>query len=98
LREEADEGEKGEDIFGRLYFPAIDINRVGEGLEGIEGDTYWKDDIDKQGVSREMEELAKFRNKEVVIFESGENQQVDDDVEGSPQFSLLSGRCQIAVN
>ena len=90
LRKEADEGKKGKDVFGGLYLSAININGIREGLEGIERDAYRKDDIDKQGISREMEELAKFGNKKVVIFESSENQQIEDNVEGCPSFSFLS--------
>lgn len=55
--------------------------------------------MDKQTFGRKVKQTAKFSDKKVVILEYRENQQIDDDVEGHPEFGPLFPRLrQIAMN
>ena len=42
LREERDEGKEGDNVLGRLYLASVNIDRITQGLESIEGDANGK--------------------------------------------------------
>lgn len=87
LRKKGDIGEESHDVTCRFEFLAIDINRVAEGLEGIEGDAYRKDDSEQKTICGDAEELAELGDKEIVVFEDGENGEIEHDIGYHPELS-----------
>lgn len=81
LREEGDEGEEGDDVACRGEFFAVDVDRVAQGLEGVERDADRQDDPQQEAVAvGDAEQLGERRHEEVVIFEDAEDCEVQQDV------------------
>ena len=55
LREEGNESEESHDVLGGLNLAPKDIDGVGKGLEGVEGDAYWENHFQQQAVSGDVE-------------------------------------------
>ena len=60
LREERNKSKESDDVLGGFYLLAIDIYRVAEGLESIEGNADRKDDFEEQAICVNAEELSKL--------------------------------------
>ena len=90
LREEGDEGAKGDGVAGGLEVAPIDVDGVGEGLEGVEGDADGQDDLQGGGVHGDAEGLPgrdPVLDEEVGVLEVAEDAEVDG--EGHPQPPFL---------
>lgn len=90
LREERDEGEKGNDVLGRLNLAAIDINGIGKRLEGVERDADGKYHLEQQALRGNVEQLRELSDEEVIVLEDGQNQQIQDDIGRSYPFLPFS--------
>lgn len=80
LGEKADKGGKGNEIPGRLQFPAIDVDGIAEGLKGIKADAHGQYEGKRTGLdfySEEGKSLGKVFQKEVKIFEAAQKAQID---------------------
>ena len=86
LREERNKSKESDDVLGGFYLLAIDIYRVAEGLESIEGNADRKDDFEEQAICVNAEELSKLGDKEVIVFEDGKYAEVENDVSRHPSF------------
>ena len=90
LWEERDEGEEGDDVLGRLNLAAIDIDGVGKRLERVERDADGKYHLEQQALRGNVEQLRELGDKEVVVLEDGQNQEIKDDVgRGNQLFAIL---------
>ena len=82
MREETDEGEELDDIAGGFQLAAIHVDGITERLESIETDANRQDHLQQQSVRLSTEEsIRKGSDKEIVIFENAQNQQVKDDID-----------------
>ena len=90
LREERDKRKEGDDVFGRFDILAIYVDGIAEGLEGVERDTYWQDDFDKQTFGRDPEQLTELTCEEVVVLEDRQNAEIQNDIGNHPSFGLAS--------
>jgi len=90
LREEGDKSPKGDRVAGGLEVAPIDVNGVGEGLEGVEGNADGQDDLQGGGVHGDTEGLPgrdPVLDEEVGVLEVAEDSEVDG--ERHPQPPLL---------
>ena len=90
LREEGDKGTKGDGVTGGLEVAPIDVDGVGEGLEGVEGDADGQDDLQGGGVHGDAKGLPgrdPVLDEEVGVLEVAEDAEVDG--EGDPQPPFL---------
>ena len=69
LRKERYKRKESNDIFCRLDVSTIYINGVTEGLERIERNADRKNNLKQKAIGANTEEMPKFRNKEIIIFE-----------------------------
>ena len=88
LREERYEGEEGNDVLGRLNLAAIDIDGIRKRLECVERDADGKYHLEQKPIGGNVEQLRELGDKEVVVLEDGQNQQIQDDVGRGNQFFL----------
>ena len=91
LGEEGNEGCKGDGVAGGLEVAAVDVDGVGEGLEGVEGDANGQNDLQGGGVHGDAEAIPggdPVLDEEVGVFEVREDAEVNG--ERDPQPSILS--------
>ena len=87
---EGDEGGEGHGVTGGLEVAPIDVDGVGEGLEGVEGDADGQDDLQGGGVHGDAEGVPRGNpvlDEEVGVLEVAEDAEVDG--EGDPQPPFL---------
>ena len=80
LGEERDERAKGDGVPGSLEVAPIDVNGVGEGLEGVEGDADGQDDLQGGGVHGDAKAVPggdPILDEEVGVLEVAEDAEVD---------------------
>ena len=90
LREEGDEGGEGDGVSGGLEVAPVDVDGVGEGLEGVEGDADGQDDLQGGGVHGDAKAVPggdPVLDEEVGVLEVAEDAEVDG--EGDPQPPFL---------
>ena len=96
LREEGDKGTKGHGVAGGLEVAPVDVDGVGEGLEGVEGDADGQDDLQGGGVHGDAEAVPggdPVLDKEVGVLEVAEDAEVDGEGDPEPPFlARLVGR------
>ena len=91
LREEGDKGAKGDGVSGGLEVVAVDVDGVGEGLEGEKGDADGQDDLQGGGVHGDAEAVPcgdPVFDEEVGVLEVAKDAEVDG--EGDPDPSLFA--------
>ena len=93
MREERDEGEEGNNVFGGLDFASVDINGIRKSLEGVEGDAHGQNHLQQEPIRGDMEQLREFSDEEVIVFEQRKDAKVQNDIEGCPKLGLLSCFC-----
>ena len=89
-----DAEEEVEERVGGVDLAAIDIDGVGEGLEGVKGDADGEDDLKGEGTDLDAEggkEGVEVGGEEVEVFEEAEEEQVGDDGEDEPGFPVFEG-------
>ena len=68
---------------GGLGVSTVDIDRIAQGLKGVEGDAYWQNDVQGDGIcfiaEERLEEPGKACGKEVEVFEDSEETKVGGD-------------------
>ena len=68
---------------GGLGVSTVDIDRIAQGLKGVEGDAYWQNDVQGDGIcfiaEERFEEPGKACGKEVEVFEDSEDAKVGGD-------------------
>lgn len=90
LREKRDEGEKGDNVLGRLNLASVNVYGITQGLECVERNAYGKYHLQQQPIRGNVKQLRKLGDEKVVILEDGQNQQIQDDVgRGYPFLSPL---------
>ena len=73
----------------RLQFSPKDVDTITQRLEGVETDAHRKDYFQQQSVRLPAEEsIRKGGDKEIVILEYPQNQQVYDDVQDIGRLCL----------
>ena len=75
LGEEADKRRKLNQIVCRLKSPTVNVNRVGEGLKGVEADAHGQDDFQAPGVHVNPDSRPRLNpvfNEKVGVFEIAE--------------------------
>ena len=93
LREERNESEESDDVFGRFYLATIDIYGIRKGLESVKRNTNGKYHLQQKSICSDMEQLCKFRDEEVVILEQCKDAKVQDDVERRPSLCFFLCLC-----
>jgi hypothetical protein len=91
LREEAHECSEGHEILGGLQLPAIDIDAVAQGLEGVETDAHGQQYLqcrDLQGHAQQGEGRDEVVDEKVEILEETEQSEVDHHAGGQQQLPL----------
>ena len=91
LGKERDECGKCDGVAGGLEVAPIDVDGVGEGLEGVEGDADGQDDLQGGGVHGDAEAVPggdPVLDEEVGVLEVAEDAKVDG--EGNPQPAFLA--------
>ena len=99
LREKGDKGTKGDGITGGLEVAPVDVDGVGEGLEGVEGDADRQDDLQGGGVHGNAKGVPggnPVLDEEVGVLEVAEDAEVDG--ERYPQPSFLPGSVRRLFN
>ena len=95
LGKEGDEGGEGDGVAGGLEVAAVDVDGVGEGLEGVEGDADGQDDLQGGGVHGDAEAVPggdPVLDEEVGVLEVAEDAEVDGEGDPQPAFLPLLGR------
>lgn len=90
LGEEGNVGGVVEERLGGLDAAAEEIDGVGEGLEGIEGDADGEDDLGQPPgalVAEPVGEGADLGDREAEVFEGAEEADVEDEREREPAFA-----------
>ncbi len=88
VREEGHEQRVVEEILRRLGPPQIDVERVGQGREGVEADPDRQDDVPLRrlvGDPRGRGERDEIFEQELAIFEIAEHPEIDDDGDQHPR-------------
>ena len=88
---ERDECGKCDGVAGGLEVAPIDVDGVGEGLEGVEGDADGQDDLQGGGVHGDAEGVPggdPVLDEEVGVLEVAEDAEVDG--EGNPEPTFLA--------
>src|SRR5438067_3505500 len=82
LREIRDEQSEIEEAVGRLELTAVDVNRVAQRLESVEGDADGQDDVDQHGIDldpKAMKSCDEGLREEIEVFENAEEAELTDD-------------------
>ena len=58
-------------------------------MEGVERNTYGKNDFQQKAIRGDVEYLRKLRDEEVVVLEQCEDAEVQDDIERCPSLCLI---------
>ena len=100
LREEAYEGEEGEQVARGTYLSAVDIDGVAQRLEGVEADAHGQDHL--QGAGRQLpaeerEGIDEAVDEEVVVLEGAQYGQVEGDVERGDEACPATGGEPFAI-
>ena len=89
LGEEGDEGGEADGISGGLEVAAVDVDGVGEGLKGVEGDADGQDDMQGGGVHGDTKRIPcgdPVLDEEVGVLEVSEDAEVDGEGDPEPLF------------
>ena len=96
VREEGHEQSVVEKVLGRLGAAQIDVERVGEGREGVEADSDGKDDVPLGRAIFDPErphQSYEIGEQELAIFEIAEHPEINDDADDHPRLARrVAGR------
>ena len=81
LGEQGDEGAEADEAPLRLAVPAVDVDGVAHGLEGVEADADGQRHVQRRDA--DAGDAAQRRGKEVVVFEEGQHREVDHHVDNA---------------
>ncbi len=76
LREERNEQRVIDGIGDRFLFPAVNIDHVRHALEGVEADSQGKNDAEREGVRRLVEQWSDVGGEEIVVLEEAEQSEI----------------------
>ena len=87
LGEERDEQGIGGQVTLGTDGTAIDVNGVAQGLEGIERDTNWQQQVEAghaDGQPRCRQDICQHPRQEIIVFEKEQNGQISHDAAHKP--------------
>ena len=89
LGEIGDEQRIVAEVLLRTEVPAVDVDDVGEGLEGVKGDADGQEDVQREAVDAHRKEIQKVDGalqEEIEIFEKDEDAEADDERRRQPEL------------
>src|ERR1700733_4026719 len=104
LREERNKQRVIDGIGNRLLFLAVNIDHVRHALESMKADSQGKNDAEREGSLRAVQQVGDVRGEEIVVLEEAEQSEIGGqacDKRGFARAWRLSGRdpaCRSVIN